>query len=75
VIAGPSRANCLFRLHEGSIKKEQIVEFFKALKTHLKRPLLIIWDGLRVHRNHLVRDYLKPISIIFSTTTNTTFRA
>jgi hypothetical protein len=28
---------------EGSIKKEQHVEFLKALRAHLKRPLLIIW--------------------------------
>ena len=49
VIAGLSRTNCLFRLHEGSIEKEQHVEFLKALRAHLKRPLLIIWDGLRAH--------------------------
>jgi len=53
IIAGLSRAQCLFRLHEGSIKKEEIVEFLKALKAHLKRPLLIIWDGLRAHRSAL----------------------
>lgn len=27
VIAGLTRTNCLFRLHEGSIKKEEIVQF------------------------------------------------
>ncbi len=58
VIAGLTRTNCLFRLHEGSIKKEEIVEFLKALKAHLKQPLLIIWDGLKAHRSRLVRDYL-----------------
>ena len=58
VIAGMSRLQCLFRFHEGSIKKEQIVVFLKALKRHLKQPLLIVWDGLRAHRSKLVRDYL-----------------
>lgn len=58
VVAGLSRTHCLFRLHEGSIKKEQVVEFLKALYTHLQRPLLVIWDGLRAHRSKLVRDYL-----------------
>ena len=43
VIAGLTRTNFLFRLHEGSIKKEEIVEFLKALKAHLKQPLLVIW--------------------------------
>ena len=61
VIAGLTRSNFLFRLHEGSIKKEEIVAFLKALKTHLKQPLLVIWDGLRAHRSHLVRDYLDAI--------------
>lgn len=58
VIAGLTKTNALFRFHEGSIKKEQIVEFLKALKAHLRQPLLIIWDGLRAHRSKLVREYL-----------------
>lgn len=31
VIAGLTCTNCLFRLHDGSIKKAQHVEFLKAL--------------------------------------------
>ena len=31
VIAGILRTNCLFRLHEGSIKKEQHVEFLEGV--------------------------------------------
>lgn len=58
VIAGLSRTNCLFRLHHGSIKKEQHVEFLKALHAHVKQRLLIIWDGLKAHRSKLVREYL-----------------
>ena len=58
VIAGLSRTQCMFRLHEGSIKKEQRVEFLKALRAHLKQRLLIIWGGLKVHRSRLVREYL-----------------
>ena len=61
VIAGLSRAHVMFRLHEGSIKKEQHVEFLKALRAHLKTKLLIIWDGLRAHRSKLVREYLDTI--------------
>lgn len=61
VIAGLTRTNFLFRLHEGSIKKEEIVEFLKALKAHLKQPLLVIWDALRAHRSRLVRGYLDDL--------------
>lgn len=56
VIAGLTRTNYLFRFHEGSIKKEQIVEFLKALKAHLKQPLRIVLDGLRAHKSKL--EYL-----------------
>lgn len=45
VIAGLNRTRCMFRLHEGSIKKAQHVEFLKALRARMKQPLLIIWDG------------------------------
>ena len=62
VIAGLKRTNCLFRLHEGSIKKEEIVQFLKALKAHLKQPLLVIWDGLKAHRSRLVRHYLDTLN-------------
>lgn len=62
VIAGLTHTNCLFRLHEGSIRKEEIVEFLKALKAHLKQPLLVIWDGLKAHRSRLVRDYLDGLN-------------
>ena len=55
--SGLSRTNCMFRLHEGSVQKEQHVEFLKALRAHLKQPLLIIWDGLKAHRSKLVREY------------------
>ena len=62
VIAGLTRTNCLFRLHEGSIKKEQVVEFLKALKSHFKQPLLVVLDGLRAHRSKLVREYLDGLN-------------
>jgi transposase len=62
VIAGLTRTNCLFRLHEGGIKKEEIVDFLKALNAHLKQPLLVIWDGLKAHRSRLVRQYLDALA-------------
>lgn len=58
LIAGLSLRQCMFRLHEGAIRSAQIVEFLKALRRHLKRRLLIIWDGLRAHRSRLVREHL-----------------
>lgn len=61
IIAGLSHTQCMFRLHPGSIKKEQIVAFLKALYEHLNCKLLIIWDGLRAHRSRLVREYVDAL--------------
>jgi len=58
MIAGVSVTNAYFRLHRGTIKAPQIVEFLKALVAQIRQPLLIIWDGLRAHRSRLVRHYL-----------------
>jgi hypothetical protein len=45
-VAGLTRTNVMFRLHDGAIKSAQIVEFLKALRVQLKRKLLIVWDGV-----------------------------
>lgn len=58
LIAGMHFTGVCFRLHEGAIAKEQVVEFLKALLAHLRRPLLILWDSSRPHRSNLVRDYV-----------------
>jgi len=58
MIAGLTFTDCVFRLHEGAIRAPQIVLFLQALHRHLKRRLLIVWDGLRAHRSRLVRDYV-----------------
>lgn len=58
MIAGLSLRQCVFRLHQGTIRSAQIVAFLKALHHHLKRRLLIVWDGLRAHRSRLVREHV-----------------
>jgi transposase len=58
VIAGMHFTGVCFRLHEGSVRKEEVVEFLKALKAHYRRALLIVWDGAKPHRSRWVRDYV-----------------
>jgi len=41
-LAGMTRTNFAFRLHDGAIKSQQIVEFLKALRVQLRRKLLIV---------------------------------
>ena len=48
-IAGLHRTGFCFRLYDGSVNGERALEFLKALKRHLRRPLLILWDGAKPH--------------------------
>jgi transposase len=57
-MAGITLWNFYFRLFAGSIKAPQVIEFLQHLQRHLGRRLLIIWDGLPVHRSRLVRDFV-----------------
>lgn len=58
VIAGMHMRGVCFRMHQGAVKKEQVVEFLRILKAHFHRRLLILWDGARPHHSRLVRDYV-----------------
>jgi transposase len=57
-IAGLTRTNFLFRLYDGAVKSVQIVQFLQALRSQLKRRLLIVWDGAAQHKGRVVRDDL-----------------
>ena len=62
VVAGITYWRFYFRLFPGTIKGPQIVEFLKALRAQIKRKLLIVWDGLGVHKSHLVREYVESLN-------------
>ena len=62
VIAGISFRRFYFRLFPGAIKGPQIIEFLQALGRQIRKPLLVIWDGLPVHRSALVREYLEALN-------------
>lgn len=57
-MAGITVWNFYFRLFAGSIKAPQVVEFLQHLQRHIGAKMIIIWDGLPVHRSRLVRDYV-----------------
>ena len=58
-IAGLSFWQFYFRFFPGAIRSEQIIEFLGALRRQIKRPLLIIWDGVAMHRSRKVRTWLE----------------
>jgi transposase len=58
LMAGITWWNFYFKLFPGAIKAPQIIEFLQHLMRHLRRPLLVIWDGLPGHRSAAVRDFV-----------------
>lgn len=59
LIAGISLWNFYFRIHAGSIKSPQVVEFLRALQRHLRhRKLLVLWDGAPIHRSRVVAQFI-----------------
>ena len=57
-IAGVTWWNFYFRLYPGSIRSPQAVEFLTHLLRHLRGNVLVIWDGLPVHRSRLVKQFV-----------------
>jgi len=62
VAAGLTLWSFYFRIYAGAVKKEQVVDFLKALVRHLDKPLLVVWDRLPAHRSRLPQllDYDGP---------------
>ena len=49
---------CL-RLHPGSIKQPEVLDYLRALKRHLHgRKAILLWDRLPAHRGGKVQKYL-----------------
>jgi transposase len=59
VIAGVTWWRFYFRLFPGTVRGPQAVEFLAALRRQLRGPLLIIWDGLAVHRSRVVTQWVE----------------
>lgn len=60
-IAGLSFWQFYFRFFPGAIRSEQIIEFLGALRRQIKRPMLIIWDGVATHRSRKVKTWLDAL--------------
>lgn len=50
--------NFYFRLYPGAIRSAQVVDFLGRLLAELPGSLLIIWDGLAVHRSRKVQAFI-----------------
>jgi transposase len=57
-IAGATWWNFYFRLYPGSVRAPQVVEFLTHLLRHLPGKVLVIRDGLPVHRSRRVKQFV-----------------
>lgn len=60
-MAGITIWNFYFRLFPGSIKAPQVIEFLQHLLRQIGGKLIVIWDGLPVHRSKAVRAFVKEL--------------
>lgn len=58
MIAGITWWQFYFRLYPGAIRTPQVLNFLHHLRRQLRGRLLVIWDGLPVHRSRKVREFL-----------------
>ena len=59
VIAGVTWRQFYFRLYPGTIRGAQAVAFLRQLRRQIRGRLLVIWDGLAVHRSRVVRRWIQ----------------
>lgn len=48
-----------FRVHEKTIDKEKVIEYLKQLLRHIRRHIVLLWDGSPSHRAGMVTDFLE----------------
>ncbi len=58
-VAGITSWNFYFRLFAGAVRSPQVTEFLAHLLRHLGGKLLIVWDGLPVHRSRAVWEFVR----------------
>jgi len=46
-----------FRVHEESIKSEQVMEYLEQLLRHIDGHVIVLWDGLPPHRSSAVKRF------------------
>lgn len=53
------RVGLCLRLHQGTIKQPQIIDYLRALKRHTNgRKVILLWDRLPAHRGGDVQAYI-----------------
>ena len=53
-----SDLNVVFYLQPGTINKESMVAFLDAMHSEIDGPVVLLWDGLPVHRSKIVKEHI-----------------
>ena len=61
VAAGITLWQFYFRVYDGTMNKEDVLDFVRHLNKQISQPILLIWDRLPGHRSRLVQDYLASL--------------
>jgi transposase len=61
IAAGITIWQFYFRLYEGSMAKEEILDFVQHLHKQIRKPMLLIWDRLPGHRSRLVQEWIRSL--------------
>jgi transposase len=58
MIGGITLRKIYFRLFNGSVKSDQVIEFLRDLFRHLRGKVILVWDRLPAHRSRKVLEFL-----------------
>lgn len=53
------RPKLYLRIFKTTIHAAEVIRFIKELRYHVKRKVILLWDGLPAHRAKTVRNFLK----------------
>lgn len=56
--ADGQKARLFLRIHDGTVRSPQIVEFLRHLRRHVRGRVVLIWDGLNAHRSAETKAHL-----------------
>lgn len=57
-MAGITAQSFYFQMCAGAARGPTVIRFLKHLNRHLRRPLLVVWDGAPIHRSGLVKRFI-----------------
>ncbi len=48
-----------FQVHDHAMTSTEVVAFLRHVLRHIRRKLLVVWDGAPIHRSRVVKQFLQ----------------